>query len=200
MKKLNFLTITKIAFWILISLIILSVPFIFYLEYKGLILPSDNINNFSDIMYSNGLSFIFNIIGFLIAVIIFLIQHISSKYHAEELEKLPIFLKYFVVTLIILLAYITFNFFSLYLKLGFPYELISFIFSISLVFLILMTIIFAYFNTKVSTVLGMISEDIIKFIVKRKKFKKMKLKRLKKKGKKHKSKLQKQEKINQKKK
>jgi len=171
--KFNLLSITKTAFWVLISLIILSVPLIFYLEYKEVIRPPNNINNFSEIIYSNGLSFLFSIIGFLVAVIIFLIQHISSKYHAEELEKLPIFLKYFVITLIILLTYIIFNFVSLYLKLEFPYELMSFIFSISLVFLILITIIFVYYNTKVSTVLGMISEDIIKFIGKKKKFKKI---------------------------
>src|SRR3989344_8704449 len=171
MKKFNFLIFTKISFWILLLLIILSISLIFYLEYKGVIKPSDN--NFSDIIYSNGLAFLFSIIGFLVAVIIFLIQHISSKYHAEELEKLPIFLKYFVITLIILLTYIIFNFISLYLKLGFPYELMSFIFSISLVFLILITIIFAYYNTKVSTILGMISDDIIKFIKKKKTFKRL---------------------------
>jgi len=134
---------------------------------------SNNNNIFSDRIYSNGLAFIFSIIGFLIAVIIFLIQHISSKYHSEELGELPIFLTYFITTLIILLVYIIFNFIALYLELTFPYTLISLIFSISLVVLILTTMIFAYYNTKVSTILGRTSKDIIKFIIKKKTFKKL---------------------------
>ena len=165
------LTIIKIAFWILISLsilIILSVPAIFYLEHKGLIESSDE--GFSDIIYSNGLLFIFSILGFLIVAIIFLIQHIISKYNADELEKLPMFFKYYATLLIVPSAYIMFNFVALYLKLGRLYELMSLIFSISLGFLIIIGSIFIYFNTRVSTVLGIASDDIIKFIRKNKKF------------------------------
>lgn len=172
-KESNFLKFTKFAYWGIIILVVLSIPLVFYFEHKGIKFTPNNIDTFSDTMYVNGLAFIFSIIGFLVAVIIFLIQHISSKYHSEELEGLPIFLKYFITTLIILLVYISFNFLALYFKLGYPYTFISLIFSISLIWLILTTIIFAYYNTKVSTILGMISRDIIKFIEKKKAFKRI---------------------------
>ena len=123
-KKLKFdlLKFSKYLYWVILVLILLSIPAILYLNSKGFI--SNPLQDQTSIIetYSNSLAFVFSIIGFLVAVIIFLIQHISAKYHAEELEGLPIFLKYFITTLFMLLFFIGFNFFSLYFNLGFPYR------------------------------------------------------------------------------
>ncbi|HDY69280.1 MAG TPA: hypothetical protein ENH85_16025 [Candidatus Scalindua sp.] len=172
-RKFRFLRFTKFTFWMIIVLIVLSIPLVFYLDCMGMIESPTGNNTFSDTMYSYGLTFIFSIIGFLIAVIIFLMQYIGSKYHSEELERLPIFLKYFITTLVVLFVYIMFNFFALFLKLTYPYTLISLIFSISLIGIILTTIVFVYYNTKVSIILGMISERITNFIKKEKTFRKL---------------------------
>lgn len=172
-RKFRFLKFTKFTFWIIVILIVLSIPLVFYLDCMGMIESPTGNNTFSDTMYSYGLTFIFSIIGFLIAVIVFLMQYIGSKYHSEELEGLPIFLKYFITTLIVLFIYIIFNFFALFLNLTYPYTLISLIFSISLIGIILTTIVFVYYNTKVSIILGMISERITNFIKKKKTFRKL---------------------------
>ena len=186
MKKFwNFdlLHIAKFSFWVLtvlislsfISLIILGFPSNFYLEQLGLIVPSEGMDSELTEQYSTSLSFLFIIISFFSVVMIFLFQHINSTYNTEELEKPPIFVKYFVGILGVLLFYSFFNLCALYFKLGPRYEFMSFVYSVSLIFLIPIKIIFAYYNTRPSIILGIISEDIIKFIRKNKKFKKVRI-------------------------
>jgi len=168
------LTITKILFWILIGLMVITIPVGLYLDSKGYIPTSiipTNYTIFSNNIYTNSLAFIFSILGFLVAVIIFLIQHINSKYHAEELGSMPLFLKYFILTLIASIFLIIYNFIALFYESVFPFTIISLLFSVYLIGFIITTMLFVYYNTKVSVIMGMLSDKIIKFIESKKNFK-----------------------------
>ena len=169
------LLVLKISFWVIFFGTLLNIPLILFLNSKSLIPPwliqSDKI--FSEIIYSNGLYLVFSIIGFLVAAIIFLMEFISSRYRTEELDSMPIFKKYFMTTLFLFFVIIIFNLWALYSEAVYPYTLISLIFSASVLLLISTTILFVLFNLKVSVILGMLSDQISKFITKKKDFKRI---------------------------
>lgn len=79
----------KWAFWIIIFLTAISTISIIYCNHKGLIMSNETDATFSDTIFSNGLSLIFSIIGFLVALILFLVQYIGTKFDSHELEKSP---------------------------------------------------------------------------------------------------------------
>ena len=165
----KYLTSLKIFFWGVIFLTIISVPTILYLNSKSLI-PQILFSNNPEI-FSNGLSLIFGVIGFIIASIIFLMEFIASRYHSEELDDFPIFKKYFITTLAMFFIFIIFDLLSLYRGLIYPYTLISLLFSISVILLIITTILFVLFNLQVSNIIGMLSDNITNFIKKKRQFK-----------------------------
>ncbi len=166
------IVLLKINFWFIISLTLISIILILYLyHYKGISFLNKK-NGFSETIFIKSLDFIFNIIGFLIVLIVFLIQYVASKIDTYELEKMPGSNKYFLFFLIILGGYILFNFFAIYLELTYPYTLISLIFSFSTILLVAWVGSYSFFYLDVSNIITKISDQIIQFIIKEKKFKK----------------------------
>lgn len=154
----------KKAFRATIVLTLLCVLLILYRYNKYLFSPELNNTTFSDTIFSNSLDLIFSIIGFLLALIVFLIQYIGTKFDSHELEKFSISCKYFIITPVVLVIFIAFNFMSLYFKLQFPYTLISLIFSFCVVLLVGITVRMSFYYLDISNILIDMSEETIKYI------------------------------------
>ena len=140
----------KNAFWFIIIITIIGTVLALYVEHEGLIDINTNSSVFSNAIFSNSLNFIFSIFAFLIALIIFLVQYIGSKFGTHGLDKFPISRKYFIITPVMLVIFIVFNFISLYLELAFPYSLISLIFSMSVVLLVMATVFLSFYYIDIS--------------------------------------------------
>ncbi len=105
-KKFSKFNLFKFAFWLIIILSIASFISVLFLHNQGHITANTNDISFSYSIFSNSLSLIFSIIGFLIAIIVFLVQYIGTKFDSHELEKSPISNMYFLILLLILASYI----------------------------------------------------------------------------------------------
>lgn len=157
----------KLIFWLTIALTIASTISILYC-YNHSILINTRSTVFSDTIFSNGLNLIFSIIAFLIALIIFLIQYVGAKFGSHELEKFPISCHYFIITPLILVLFMLFNFLAIYFKLIFPYTLISLVFSGSVILLVGVTVILSFYYLDISNIIAELNEQVIKFIEKSK--------------------------------
>lgn len=172
-KKFSKFNLLKMAFWLIIILSIISVIFVLYLHNQGHIIPTNENSSFSESIFSNSLNLIFSIIGFLVALIIFLVQYIGSKFNSHELEKSPVSNVYFIILLLTLTSYIAFNFVAVYIELSFPYTLISLILSFSVLLLVGWTVLYSVFYLDISNIIENLSDQTIQFIKKKKKFKKI---------------------------
>jgi len=157
----------KMAFWFIVIITIVGVASALYVGHEELINLNTNKNVFSNSIFTNGLNFIFSIFAFLIALNIFLVQYIGSKFGAHGLEKFPISRKYFIITPVMLVIFIAFNFISIYLELTFPYSLISLIFSMSIVLLVIATVFLSFYYIDISNIINDISEQTVQFIKKK---------------------------------
>lgn len=172
-KRFSKFSLLKMAFWLIIILSVISVISVLYLHDHGYMDSTKENNSFSESIFSNSLGLIFSIIGFLVALVIFLVQYIGSKFNSHELEKSPVSNVYFIVLLFTLTAYIAFNFVAVYLELIFPYTLISLILSFSVLLLVGWTVLYSLFYLDVSNVIENLSDQTTQFIKKKKKFKKL---------------------------
>ena len=154
----------KGAFWAIITFTFFCTLMILYLNNKYIFIPEINNTTFSDTIFSNSLNLIFSLIGFLLALIVFLIQYIGAKFDSYELEQFPISRKYFIITPVMLAIFIAFNFMSLYFELQFPYTLISLIFSSCVILLVGVTVLIAFYYLDISNIIINMSEETIKYI------------------------------------
>ncbi len=166
--KINKFFWLKAIYWCTLILTIVIPALILYAYYyQDFFTINSNDTVFSDTLFSNGLSFTFSITAFLIAILIFLVQYVGSRSDYHEIHDFLISRKYFKITPFMLLIFLIYNFLAIYLKLIFPYTLISLIFSISVILLVSVTVLRAFYYFDISNILMVMSEDITKYIQKK---------------------------------
>ena len=161
----GFLTKT---YWFILSII----PIIFvdtFLIKK--IIPSSLLAITIKNIFSNTLIFYYSIIGFFIAIIIFIVQYVSQKLNIEELEKLPISNRYSKISILLLFTAIVFNFVCNSFDCKPPFDFLSFSILLLIITLLVINLFIVFSYLQISKVLTVFLNNTISWMKRNKEFK-----------------------------
>ena len=155
----------KNFYWFIISLIPISIGLLFFFDTYF----SYFVNNIKD-PYSVSLSFYYAIIGFFIAIVVFTVQHTTTKIDSEELERLPFSNSFSTITIILIFLSILFNSICKIYALEYPFTFISFILFIVNILAIPINLLMLFYLNNISRILKLAAKNTISWLVKRREF------------------------------